>query len=1016
MEKQRPLAILNLTGELSAELQSYFKAREILVIDPLVSSEEPDWTHIITKDIHDFSLISKTYDTTNKKRQIISLSKVDDLQNFTLNNGNLILDDVWFKGEMGPFIMDKYFQGYGGISLNDNYPTFQEVGSFNISNPFSTGDYVDRMVQSAFDDGIEALTVKTYFDHIMMYISGLKKIGKAGLPFEVTYGTFNGIFGVQIHFFCKTLDILDVTTSLSSNVSKKAEEYALNVAVQSADFFDFSYMPEVSKVIMTSLWTKDERIKFENRGLMVTSLLKGVTLTQYKTPEVPSAFVANVEIKDNTDKISVVEALPEEVLEKTNIKGLTLEKETVSFVKGGLDTSDEPKLISGDKDMEEFINVVKGKFEDDKSIIRVAGTNQLDLDQAVQRIAATVDESAKDSGLKIRSLSEKLDDSIRTGLLDFAKFSSKNVEDLSNEDLDQFQLTVLPNIIKEGIINDIHESDVTTIMTGQDTSDEPQLIKGLSELEELVNIVKGRFEDDKEIVRIASSQKLDIEKTAFRIAATVDESTKESNLKVRSLGDKLPEAIKTGLFDFAKGLNKPVEDLSNAELDLFQDQRLPSIIREGLLTQKLMASDIPESSEQISPVAKVLESKLMKAMTDLERLKKENKNLYSEVRILKDSRQQMAEVQMKAQAAANEQANTIMPDQDDELRKHFQQKLLEQKSLNEQELQKLSGLLERENKLIGDLKQEEMKSKRLQIETLQKETFFAQEMEKAQRQSKAKDAMIIKTKDTFTKLVEKKEREVNDLKNKMDQLSKALNNGNSQNQVTMIRELERQNANLSKQIDMYKSKMTSLVSNMQAKKDDGVSKEEFRKLQMQNNQMKNMVDASKRELLKLSEKSVSDNALITQMKQERVRLEAALKKVTDEAATAPEEQKNQIVPNDQDMKRLQAQNQILETQLKEYNQKVQQLEAKVTELSKPQKQAGNGDDGSKVKVAQLENSVKKLTQDLVDARNQVAESKKDTNKLRQEKTALQNQLDKMKKEAEKAKNAAAKKPGVKKAG
>lgn len=43
MEKQlKSLAILNLTGELTTELASYFKSRNILVIDPLLSKEEPD--------------------------------------------------------------------------------------------------------------------------------------------------------------------------------------------------------------------------------------------------------------------------------------------------------------------------------------------------------------------------------------------------------------------------------------------------------------------------------------------------------------------------------------------------------------------------------------------------------------------------------------------------------------------------------------------------------------------------------------------------------------------------------------------------------------------------------------------------------------------------------------------------------------------------------------------------------------------------------------------------------------
>jgi chromosome segregation ATPase len=174
--------------------------------------------------------------------------------------------------------------------------------------------------------------------------------------------------------------------------------------------------------------------------------------------------------------------------------------------------------------------------------------------------------------------------------------------------------------------------------------------------------------------------------------------------------------------------------------------------------------------------------------------------------------------------------------------------------------------------------------------------------------------------------------------------------------------------------------------------------------------MKNQLDLAKKEVEKLQGKSSADNSQMMILKQDRVKLEQLLKKATLEnnKETAPQHNMN-----DQELKRLQAQNQILETQVKDSSQKITNLEAKLVEALKPQKTAASGDEGSKVKVTQLENSVKKLTQDLLATKNQVSEEKKETNKLRQEKTALQNQLDKLKKEADKAKPASPKKPGGK---
>lgn len=900
--RDKKLTILNLTGELIPELQEYFSSRNILVVDPLEKSEAHDWTHLITKDIHDFTLLNKTYELTKKNRNVISLSQVNDLQNFTLNNGNLIFNDIWFKGGMGNFIMDKYFQAFGGTNLGDNYPAFNEIGSFNVANPFNTGEYLDRMVQKAFESGASALTVKSFFDHLIMYVTGLKNKGKAGLPFEVTYGVFEDIFAVQLHFFSNQLKVMDVSTSLSSNISKKAEEYYLNVAVQSTDFFDFSFMPQVNKVIVTALWTKDERVRFENRGLMFSSLVGGLPLAQYQNEGSTSTIVGGDPIEDFSDKITVPDNLSDENVVSL-VKGFTEDGEKPVLVKGTVDTPDASQTISGGEGEEDpFSQLLKG----------------------------------------------------------------------------------LP-----------------------ETEDEKQLIKGGSLLEEVAQTVKGKFEEEKHVVKI-SGDKIDVDKVAYSIAAKVDETTEEKNLKVRSLGGVLPQSIKTGLFDFAKGLGKEVDSLNDNDLDRFQVQKVPEIIKRELMA---LAGRALEQSAGAETNVKLLEQKLATANVENDKLRNQLKTMTAEVRILKDARAKMAELQMKAKQESS--SITIKGDDDDALRREFQQKLADQKTLNDIELKKLSSLLERESKLIADLKQEELKGRKIQFEASKKEIYFSQEIEKAQRAVKGKDLIILKTKETFTKLVEKKEKEVQDLKAKMDQLSKVAAGSVQNGQAMAVRELEKQNANLLKQIDSYRNKISTLTTNMQPSKSEDSLKEEMRKLQMLNQQTKNQLDLQKKEYEKLQTKASIEASQMGQLRLEKLKLEEQLKKLQSEAKIASALQAVGGTPNDGELKRLQAQNQILDQQVKDTTSKMQMLETKLTEALKPQRTVGGADENSKVKVAQLENSVKKLTQDLLAAKNQLGEEKKETNKLRQEKTALQNQLDKLKKEAEKAKTATPKKPGGK---
>jgi hypothetical protein len=884
MAKVRPIAILNLTGELTPELSAYFAERKVLVVDPLVTKETADWTHILTKDIHDFALINKTYDLERNDIHLVSLSRVNDVQNFTLNNGNLILDDIWMKNPIGSFILDKYFQGYGGISLGDNYPTFEEVGSFNITNPFNTGEYLDRLVQKAFENGIEALTLKTYFDHLIMYVAGLKNKNKAGVPFEVTYGTYNDIFALQVHFFSERLELLDVSTCLSSLITKKPEEYLLNTAVQSSDFFDFSFMPDVNKVVITGLWTKDARIKYENRGLMFKSLMGGEALVKYESEGEVSTLVQESPLEDLSDKVTIPDSLPDEVLRK--VQGRELPDTEATLVKAGTETEDEVKLIRGEDELTQVVNHVRGKVEEEKDFLRVAGN------------------------------------------------------------------------------------------------------------------------------------KLDIDKAAYRIASNVDESTKETNLKVRSLGDKLPATIKSGLFDFAKTIKKDVHDLDEKDLDSFQAEKLPEIIRQGLIQSERMLKAIDGlygHPEEASAAQKQAEAEAKELAAENDRLKIQIKTLTSEVRILKETKARMAEMKSKAAEVAKKTLDkkSSIDDPDEELREHFRAKINEhQQKLDDLDQKKIGALLERESKLVQTAKEEEMRARKAQIEALQKETYLTSELEKAEQKLKSKDLIVQKTKESFTKLVAKKDTEILDLRQKIDHLTRALSSTANQSQATILKELEKQNQNLMKQIEVYKNKITSITENMQtSKSDDGSSREEVRKLTMVNTQLKNQLDISRKEIERMEQRFFAENAQMQTLKQEKARLEGILKKTTLEMVSAPTPVPSTPLPNEsmEELKRLQAHAQILETQLKDSATKIVTLEQKLAEALKPQKMVEAG--GSNVKISQLENSVKKLTQDLVENKNQLAEAKKETNKLRQEKTALQNQFDKLKKESEKSKAAAPKKSG-----
>jgi hypothetical protein len=876
IKDNKQLTILNLTGQLTSELSYYFSSRNVIVIEPLISSEIPAWTHVITKDLHDFTHLNKKFEITRKNKKIISLTQVDDLQNFAANNGDIILDDCWFKGSMGPFILDKYFQDFTLTIPSNSYPVFKELGSFNIVNPFNTGEYLDRVIQKAFEHGTDALTVKTYFDHLVMYAAGLKTKGKAGLPFEVIFGTFEDIFAIQIHFFSDKIELMDVITSLNSQNSKKAEEYYLNTAVKSSDFFDFSFVPDTNKVIITSLWTQDKRVRFENRGVMFSSIRGGVPLVQYYDQEAKPFLIEILGPGDFSDKVVIPGHIAEAVAE--------------SLIKGLESSTGSSTLVNG-------------------------------------------------------------------------KFGS--------------------------------EEAATTVRGFSETQDEVKLIKSDELLKQIAQTIKGKFDQDKTVLKISGGQ-LDVDKFAQKIASHVDETNRERDFKVRPLVDQLPPSIKSGLFNFAKDLGKTFDELNQNDIDNFQVKKLPEVIK-----NELVRLNLPDGGVENELLE--LKSQLRASGVENESLKIQIKKLFIEMNILKESRNKLSDVQKEADQLISEAKFKLTEDLDSDMREHYQTKLKEQKYLDGADSEKLAQLLHRESKLINDLKEQELKSKKLEVELSHKEAFFTQELLRAERKIKAKDLFALQAKQAYTKLVEKKDREASDLRGKIDQLNNLIAKSSGHANAVLVRDLEKQNLNLIKQIDFLKEKLSNMSLKIEdAKTEAPDSRSEARKLQLINQQLKNKLEAVFKDKEKIHSKLVEDTNLITSLRANIIKLEMQLSQTQNhgEDLTGPTHK----IVSDQEVKTINIHNQILENQVKDYTAKISILEARLAELNKGAKNtglSGSGDDASKVKVGQLEASVKKLTQDTTDLKNQLGESKKEANKLRQEKTALQNQLDKIKKDAEK---------------
>lgn len=813
--------ILNLAGELTEELRSYFALKNFRVVNPLQESTILSWTHILVKDEEDFDAIGDTYGTLDNDIRIISLSQPRDLKNFMMNNGKMVFDESWLSGPFGAFILDKFFQEYGGVNIGDNYPKFRENGTFNITNPFNTGEYLDHLVYNAFECGTSALSIKTYFDHLLMYLTSLKNKGRVGFPVEVTYGAYGDVYGLQMHFYSGNMQIEDVTNSLTSSITKTAEEYLLYVAVNSSDFFDFTYIPEVKKVVITGLWNKDENVKTMNKGLMFT-----------------------VSSAENTKTMPSVETASPFVLNE-------------------------------------------GTIEDISEMVSPAGESD------VQIIPAALPEE---------------------------------------------------------------EEFVQVISGGEPEEEEVRIIPAHEVEEESSTTVKGsKEEEDKTVTKISGSK---AEKDNFKLNISGSKEEKKGNLTVRSLGGG--DAKGPGMFDFA---DRSVSESGSGN---------GAGGKKGAALFKVGGNSKREEE---------LDKKLNQVLTQNDELKAKLVTVMNELKAQKETQAKLRKV---AEDAANAAVVDNAPSKIDELLKSMPSKAPN----------------EREAKMAEEFRQMEKAARKTQLEAAQKELRLSQEMEKLQRMVALKDTAIEKTREGMNKALEKKNEELLALQSRLEFMTKHVGGGGDQAQKSTIKELEKQTLNQNKMVEMYKSKLANMAAALEATKIDENSKDDARKLQLNNDQLKTQAESLRKEITKLQERSGADQTQILTLKQEKSKLADSLKKAEQ---TARAQQHAAGGTNSEvEAKRLQGQVQLLETYLKEANTKVRDLEIKLQNATAVSRNNTAAEDGqSKAKIGHLENSVKKLTQDLVESRNQQAELKKETNKLRQEKTALQNTLDKAKKDLEK---------------
>lgn len=974
----KKVIILNLTDNISLELKNYFEARGVKLIDPREDETSYQWTHILTKDINDFRFIRETYQTIENDIQIISISTVTDRQNFVLANGKLCLDEQWFKTDLKDFLLDKFFQNYLASNLSQDV-LFNELGQFSIHQFFSFGDHLDRLTKAAFSVDIPGLAVKTYIDHLVMYLAALKNNAKMELPIEVAYGDSDQAFGIQLFFSAQNLMMDDVSACLSLNNSRHAEETLLSTALSFCDFFDFSLISNAQKVSITALWLKECEI--EHPSFMLSYLPHRAQLVSYINDD---SIQQDLEFNDPEGKI----VLP---ASKSSDGVREIAKESFSDViatriSEAVELEKVQKIVGQDLTDEEIYNLLESSAQEEQKII--LGSEEA-FEDVVSKISSSFEgleafnkdffkeeevlnyviDSLRDNHqdiMQIKSLASHLPENLKNALSHFCQEKMIVQDQLTREHINEFQVHFLKNNLRKD----------TVVLNSQGR----ELIKDLKT--RLESGLKNEFQEDDVVSVLNRAAENDPDK--LRVKSIFKNTLKES-LEVK--------------FEFSR----------NGTISEEQEKIIVSSLASSLGEEAQVIREIVTNEEGVKPhkplfVAQVSE-KEKALLVQLESLQQEKKGLADklqstlmEIKVLKESKTAVSSIQSRAADVSHKETQQEHFDENIVLKKEIQEKLVAG-NINANDQKRLNELMEKELQLMTTVREEMMKFKKLQIESTQKEALFTSEIEKLNRQLKARDLILNKSKESMLKFSERKDDEIHFLKNKLDQVQLNFQKENSNNYGLQVKHLEVQNLNLAKQMDVYKAKLSSLSEKLKKKDRADSSKEDFRKIELEKNQLQNQLMKQTKDLQRanyLLEKEVSASKELKEafmeLKQEMMELEKA--PIKSEVTAKKEEALNNSGLNETVL--------IQQAKINTLEAQVRELEQRLAESLKVQR-SGAVDEK---KMLHVEASLKKVTQDLLEARNQTNDYKKENNKLRQEKTAIQNQLDRMKKESLKAKKSA----------
>ncbi|MBY0515648.1 MAG: hypothetical protein K2P81_01985 [Bacteriovoracaceae bacterium] len=615
------------------------------------------------------------------------------------------------------------------------------------------------------------------------------------------------------------------------------------------------------------------------------------------------------------------------------IKGTQAELDVPVVVSGGAGEGDAAIMVKGKKAKDDMIQKISGSIDSEIESQMIKGS-KIKTDDFVMRISQGIGDQVKgDWKYKSNLVDTLAPKKVQDHLTRFATKMGQTLDKLTSSDLQLFAQSELPKIMDEFVTVDESFVIPETVLPELPDYKFQSIFK--NELQaKMQQLYPGKSADEASgLITPEEQEKLlrEVLKTSVKKIVASNPGTDEAAL------------IKT-LSHYLKGSEADIKTIISGSREEVKKIESAQVI-EKLFSPPTQSGN--EGGNSGDAANGILIQRLRQLESEFNTAKGQLEAANTELKVLKDARNQMHKIDVKSKDAVNammaqeSEADAALLPMNQKMQ--MIQDLASGKEINPEDAQRLKEALEREQQILQAAKQAELDIKKAKLEMQQKESFFAQEIEKANRALKSRDIVVQKAKDGLALMMAKKDKEISDLNIKVSTMVGAMNNSPQANNAQKLRALEQEKQSMSRLVEVYKNKLTSMASNMEKQGSSSSPKkdEEVRKITMDKQRAEVALQAAQKDLTKLKSRMELDQAETQRLRAEKSRLEEALKSAISTSGPIGAQASAKTEDQSGKLKKLELDLAMESQRAGKYEISIKELEAKVAELTGALAKAGS---------------------------------------------------------------------------